>query len=44
MPDREVKRLTRRYTEAVRNVIGPETDIPAPDVNTKAHERRGLFP
>ena len=36
MSDREIERLTRRYTEAVRNVIGPETDIPAPDVNTDA--------
>lgn len=34
MSRRERKRLTRRYTEGVRSVIGPEKDIPAPDVNT----------
>jgi glutamate dehydrogenase (NAD(P)+) len=36
LSDEEVERLTRRYTEAARSVIGPETDIPAPDVNTDA--------
>lgn len=34
MSRQEIKRLTRRYTEAVRSIIGPEKDIPAPDVNT----------
>ncbi len=31
---RELKRLTRMYTLALINDIGPEKDIPAPDVNT----------
>jgi len=30
----EVERLTRRFTKELMPVIGPETDIPAPDVNT----------
>ena len=31
---RELKRLTRRYTAMILPLIGPEKDIPAPDVNT----------
>jgi glutamate dehydrogenase (NAD(P)+) len=30
----EIERLTRRYTSEIAFVIGPEVDIPAPDVNT----------
>ena len=30
----ELERLTRRYTADMIDVIGPEKDIPAPDVNT----------
>jgi glutamate dehydrogenase (NAD(P)+) len=30
----ELERLTRRYTSELLPVIGPERDIPAPDVNT----------
>ncbi len=30
----EIQRLTRRYTAELINVIGPETDIPAPDMGT----------
>lgn len=30
----ELERLTRRYTTEIGLVIGPEKDIPAPDVNT----------
>ncbi len=33
---REVERITRRFTFALGNNIGPEYDIPAPDVNTNA--------
>ncbi len=32
----ELMRLTRKYTAMVLPMIGPETDIPAPDVNTNA--------
>lgn len=31
---RELERITRRFTYALGNNIGPEYDIPAPDVNT----------
>ncbi len=31
---RELERLVRRYTSEIGIVIGPEKDIPAPDVNT----------
>ncbi len=30
----ELERLTRRYTSEIGIIIGPERDIPAPDVNT----------
>ena len=33
----ELDRLTREYTRKIASVIGPETDILAPDVNTNAH-------
>ncbi len=32
----EIERLTRRYTAELADFIGPEVDIPAPDVNTNA--------
>ena len=32
----ELERLTRRYTAEIMSFIGPERDIPAPDVNTNA--------
>jgi len=34
--DRELERISRRFTFALGNNIGPEYDIPAPDVNTNA--------
>jgi glutamate dehydrogenase (NAD(P)+) len=30
----ELERMTRRYTSEIGIIIGPNTDIPAPDVNT----------
>lgn len=36
MSENELERLTRRYTADLFDVIGPEKDIPAPDVNTNA--------
>jgi glutamate dehydrogenase (NAD(P)+) len=32
----DIERITRRFTFALGNNIGPEYDIPAPDVNTNA--------
>src|SRR5919106_3241235 len=36
MSDRELERLTRRYTTEISILLGPESDIPAPDVYTNA--------
>ncbi len=33
---KELERLTRRYTSEIGIIIGPQRDIPAPDVNTNA--------
>src|SRR5665213_2341531 len=32
----ELERITRRYTAEIMDIIGPERDVPAPDVNTNA--------
>ncbi len=32
----EISRMTRRYTVGILPLLGPEKDIPAPDVNTNA--------
>lgn len=34
MSERELNRLTRRFTTAILPILGPKRDIPAPDVNT----------
>ena len=36
MSKRELEALTRRYTAEIIDAIGPEKDVPAPDVNTDA--------
>jgi glutamate dehydrogenase (NAD(P)+) len=36
MSQRELERMTRRYTTELEGMLGPESDIPAPDVNTNA--------
>jgi glutamate dehydrogenase (NAD(P)+) len=36
LSERELRNLTRRYTAGILPLIGPEKDIPAPDVNTNA--------
>ena len=33
---RELEGLTRRFTTEISDIIGPDSDIPAPDVNTNA--------
>jgi glutamate dehydrogenase (NAD(P)+) len=30
----ELERITRRYTSEIMDIIGPERDVPAPDMNT----------
>jgi glutamate dehydrogenase (NAD(P)+) len=34
--DGELERLTRRFTTELQGIIGPESDIPAPDLGTNA--------
>ena len=36
LSERESQRLTRRFIQQIHDIIGPHTDIPAPDVNTNA--------
>jgi len=38
MSDLELERMTRRYAYAIADIIGPHTDIPAPDVYTGGKE------
>ena len=40
---RELEGLTRRYTSEIINEIGPEKDIPAPDVGTSPREMAWIF-
>jgi glutamate dehydrogenase (NAD(P)+) len=39
----ELQRMTRRYTSEIINLIGPEVDIPAPDVGTGSREMAWIF-
>jgi len=39
----EVERMTRRYTSEIINEIGPEKDIPAPDVGTDGSVMAWIF-
>jgi glutamate dehydrogenase (NAD(P)+) len=39
----ELERMTRRYTSEVINEIGPEKDIPAPDVGTNEQVMAWIF-
>src|SRR5262245_19094107 len=43
MTTRELERMTRRYTSEIVNEIGPEKDIPAPDVGTNAQTMAWIF-
>src|SRR5207253_478759 len=43
LSDREIERMTRRYTTEIINEIGPEKDIPAPDVGTNARVMAWIF-
>jgi glutamate dehydrogenase (NAD(P)+) len=40
---RELEGMTRRFTSEIINEIGPEKDIPAPDVGTSPREMAWLF-
>jgi len=43
LSSRELERLTRRYTSEIINEIGPERDIPAPDVGTDGRVMAWIF-
>ncbi len=34
LTQRELERITRRYTAEILEILGPEKDVPAPDMNT----------
>jgi glutamate dehydrogenase (NAD(P)+) len=36
MSDGELERLTRRYTAEIMDILGPDRDVPAPDMGTNA--------
>ncbi len=39
----EVERLTRAYTQSMHHILGPDTDIPAPDMGTGPQEMAWLM-
>ncbi|KXZ54119.1 hypothetical protein GPECTOR_5g220 [Gonium pectorale] len=39
----EEEKLTRKYVQALQEVIGPRTDIPAPDINTDERHMAWIF-
>jgi glutamate dehydrogenase (NAD(P)+) len=43
MSDRELQGMTRRFTTEIINEIGPEVDIPAPDVGTDGRVMAWIF-
>jgi len=43
MSQRELERLTRKYTSRIQVILGPYRDVPAPDVNTNAQVMTWLF-
>ncbi|CAG9460451.1 unnamed protein product [Pedinophyceae sp. YPF-701] len=43
LSEREMEKLTRKFVQAMREVIGPMEDIPAPDMNTDARVMAWIF-
>jgi glutamate dehydrogenase (NAD(P)+) len=43
LSEKELERMTRRYTSEIINEIGPERDIPAPDVGTDGRVMAWIF-
>lgn len=39
----EIERLCRAYIEAIDPIIGPQLDVPAPDVNTSGREMAWMY-
>lgn len=43
LSEEELERLTRRFTSSIAPVIGVETDVPAPDMNTGEREMEWMM-
>jgi glutamate dehydrogenase (NAD(P)+) len=43
LSERELERMTRRYTSEIVNLIGHEVDIPAPDIGTDSRVMAWIF-
>ena len=43
MSQRELERMTRRFTSRIQVILGPYRDIPAPDMNTNAQVMTWIF-
>lgn len=43
LSQRELERLTRRFVDQIGQLIGPDVDIPAPDVNTNPRVMAWIF-
>jgi glutamate dehydrogenase (NAD(P)+) len=43
MSQRELERLTRKFTSRIHVILGPYRDIPAPDMNTNAQVMTWIF-
>ena len=43
MSQRELERLTRKFTSRIQVILGPYRDIPAPDMNTNAQVMTWIF-
>lgn len=42
LSERELERITRRFVDSIHDIVGPDTDIPAPDMGTD-HRVMGWF-
>ncbi|MBI2867488.1 MAG: glutamate dehydrogenase [Chloroflexi bacterium] len=43
MSAREINQLTQRFTSSIADIIGPDRDIPAPDLGTNAQTMAWMF-
>jgi len=43
LSERELEKLTRKLVQAIKEIIGPSEDIPAPDMNTDARVMAWFF-
>ncbi len=43
LSSRELERMTRRYATEISIMMGPESDIPAPDIGTNSQVMHGSW-